>query len=127
MIKNFETITADLSNDELALVPTIIKGLESKQGKANAVSGSKICKALNIKGVRLRKIINYIRTKNLLPALCSCSNGYFVATNIYEMQDYIISLKQRIKAQVYVLNALEQQTVVFGGTGQKTIFECNCK
>ena len=46
-----------------------------------------------------------------------------MATNIYEMQDYIISLKQRIKAQVDVLNALEQQTILFGGTGQLTIFE----
>ena len=46
-----------------------------------------------------------------------------MATNIYEMQDYIISLKQRIKAQVDVLNALEQQTILFGGTGQTTLFE----
>ena len=72
---------------------------------------------------RLRKIINHIRTNNLLPGLCSTSNGYFVAQNIYEMQDYIISLRQRIKAQVEVLNALEKQTILFGGTGQTTLFE----
>ena len=71
----------------------------------------------------LEKIINHIRITNQLPALCSASNGYFVATNIYEMQDYIISLKQRIKAQGDVLNALEQQTILFGGTGQTTLFE----
>ena len=46
-----------------------------------------------------------------------------MAQNIYEMQDYIISLRQRIKAQVEVLNALEKQTILFGGTGQTTLFE----
>tara|TARA_R100001244_G_scaffold116602_1_gene86709 strand:- start:3109 stop:3480 length:372 start_codon:yes stop_codon:yes gene_type:complete len=123
MIKGFETITADLSNDELSLVPVVVKGLITKQGKDMAITSTKICKAINITGPRLRKIINHIRIKNLLPALCSTSNGYFVATNIYEMQDYIISLKQRIKAQVGVLNALEQQTILFGGSGQTTLFE----
>tara|TARA_R110000751_G_scaffold167191_3_gene273083 strand:+ start:396 stop:767 length:372 start_codon:yes stop_codon:yes gene_type:complete len=123
MIKGFETITADLSQDELDMIQPIIKGLNNKQGKDMAITGTKICKAINTTGPRLRKMINYIRTNNLLPGLCSTSNGYFVAQNIYEMQDYIISLKQRIKAQVEVLNALEQQTIMFGGTGQTTLFE----
>ena len=123
MIKGFEKITAELNQQELELVPVVIRGLQTKQGKDSAVSSTKICKALNISSPRLRKIINHIRITNQLPALCSSSNGYFVATNIYEMQDYIISLKQRIKAQVDVLNSLEQQTILFGGTGQTTLFE----
>ena len=123
MIKGFETITADLSQDEVDMVQPIINGLKAKQGKDMAVTGAKICEAMGLAGPRLRKMINYIRTNNLLPGLCSTSNGYFVAQNIYEMQDYIISLRQRIKAQVEVLNALEKQTILFGGTGQTTLFE----
>jgi len=123
MIKGFETITADLSNDELQMVQSIIKGLKGKQGKDNAITGAKICDAMGLHGARLRKLINHIRINNLLPCLCSTSNGYFVATNIEELENYIISLKQRIKAQVDVLNALEQQTIIFGGTGQITLFE----
>jgi len=123
MIKGFETITADLRQDEVDMVQPIINGLKAKQGKDMAITGAKICEAMNLGGPRLRKIINYIRTNNLLPGLCSTSNGYFVAQNIYEMQDYIISLRQRIKAQVEVLNALEKQTILFGGTGQTTLFE----
>ena len=123
MIKGFETITADLSNDELQMIQSIIKGLKGKQSKDNAITGAKICDAMGLSGPRLRKIINHIRINNLLPGLCSTSNGYFIATNIEEMNDYIISLKQRIKAQVDVLNALEQQTIIFGGTGQTTLFE----
>ena len=45
MIKGFETITADLSNDELALVPIVIKGLITKQGKDKAITGAKIYKS----------------------------------------------------------------------------------
>ena len=123
MIKGFEKITAELNQQELELVPVVIRGLQTKQGKDRAVSSTKICKAVNISSPRLRIIINHIRITNQLTALSSSSNGYFVATNIYEMQDYIISLKQRIKAQVDVLNSLEQQTILFGGTGQTTLFE----
>ena len=123
MLKGFEKITAELTKEELDLVPIVIKGLSTKLGKDQAITSTKICKAIKISGPRLRKIINHIRINNLLPALCSTSNGYFVATNIYEVQEYIISLKQRIKAQVDVLNALEQQTILFGGSGQTTLFE----
>lgn len=123
MIKGFEEITQELNEEELNLVPTVVKGLMTKQGKAKAVTSTVICKALNINGPRLRKIINHIRINNLLPALCSSSTGYYVATNMEEINDYIISLKQRIKAQVDVLNALEKQSIIFGGTGQTTLFE----
>ena len=79
MIKGFEKITSELSQEEIDLVPTIVKGLSTKLGKDNAITSTKICKAVNITGPRLRKIINHIRIKNLLPALCSTSSGYFVA------------------------------------------------
>ena len=55
--------------------------------------------------------------------LCSSNKGYFVAKNIEELEDYMISLKQRIKSQVDVLNALENQSVLWGGSGQLSLFE----
>ena len=61
MIKGFEKITAELNQQELELVPVVIRGLQTKQGKDSAVSSTKICKALNISSPRLRKIINHIR------------------------------------------------------------------
>ena len=60
----------------------------TKQGKAKAVTSTVICKALNINWPRLRKIINHIRINNLLPALCSSSTGYYVATNMEEINDF---------------------------------------
>ena len=123
MLRGFETITADLNAQELELMPTIIKGLKTKHGKDMAVTGGKIADAVGLSGIKVQKIINVIRVKNLIPGLCACGKGYFIANNIEELDNYIISLKQRIKAQVDVLNALEQQTIIFGGTGQTTLFE----
>tara|TARA_R100000995_G_C3470608_1_gene118133 strand:+ start:784 stop:1155 length:372 start_codon:yes stop_codon:yes gene_type:complete len=123
MLKGFEDITYELTKEEMEKLPIVIKGLEKKIGKEKAVTSTKICEALNLKAPRLRKIINHIRINNLIFGLCSSSNGYFIADNEKELNEYIISLKQRIKAQVDVLNALEKQTLMFGGTGQTTLFE----
>jgi len=123
MIKGFEEYTYELTNYEKELVEKLIKGLSLKIGRNNAVTSTVICKSLNIVGPRLRKLINHIRITNQLPGLCSTSKGYFVAENLGEIDDYIISLKQRIKSQVEVLNSIERQTVLWGGSGQLSLFE----
>ena len=94
-----------------------------RKGKEMAVSGSLICEKMNLKGPRLRKIINYIRVKNLHYGLCSCGKGYYTANTLKELEECVISFKQRIASQVKVLNALEGQTMMFGGVGQLSIFE----
>jgi|TARA_R110001632_G_scaffold160610_2_gene278909 hypothetical protein len=123
MIKGFEEYTYELTNYEKELVEKLIKGLSPKIGRSNAVTSTVICKSLNIVGPRLRKLINHIRITNQLAGLCSTSKGYFVAENLGEIDDYIISLKQRIKSQVEVLNSIERQTVLWGGSGQLSLFE----
>ena len=123
MIKGFEEYTYELTNYEKELVVKLIKGLSPKIGRSNAVTSTVICKSLNIVGPRLRKLINHIRITNQLAGLCSTSKGYFVAENLGEIDDYIISLKQRIKSQVEVLNSIERQTVLWGGSGQLSLFE----
>jgi len=123
MIKGFEDYTYELTNYENDLVDKLIKGLSPKIGRNNAVTSTVICKSLNIVGPRLRKLINHIRITNQLAGLCSTSKGYFVAENLGEIDDYIISLKQRIKSQVEVLNSIERQTVLWGGSGQLSLFE----
>tara|TARA_R110002096_G_scaffold183994_3_gene362309 strand:+ start:483 stop:854 length:372 start_codon:yes stop_codon:yes gene_type:complete len=123
MIKGFEDYTYELTDDELLLVDKLIRGLSPKIGKQAAVTSTVICKSLNITSPRLRKLINYIRTTNQLAGLCSSKNGYFVAESLQEIEDYIISLKQRIKSQVDVLNSIESQTILWGGSGQLSLFE----
>tara|TARA_R100000655_G_scaffold91646_1_gene132484 strand:- start:4458 stop:4829 length:372 start_codon:yes stop_codon:yes gene_type:complete len=123
MLRGFEKITVELTDDELKKVPTIVKGIQKRIGKENAVTSKIICDKMNLIGVRLRKIIHYIRVKNLISGLCSNSKGYYVAKNIKELEDNNKSLQQRIASQIDILNALERQTIMFGGTGEQTDFE----
>ena len=123
MLKGFENITFELTDKEKELIPIIIRGLKGKKGKDKAVTGTKICKAMKIDGARLRKIISYIRVNDLMYGLCSSSVGYYTAENITELEECIISLKQRVAAQVKVLNSLEKQTLMFGGSVQTSLFE----
>ena len=97
--------------------------IEAEDIQNDAITGDKICEAMYISPPRLRKIISYIRVNNLIFGLCSANNGYYIAENLKELEECIISLKQRIYTQVKVLNSLEQQTMMFGGTGQTTLFE----
>tara|TARA_R110001606_G_scaffold190127_2_gene338140 strand:+ start:1327 stop:1698 length:372 start_codon:yes stop_codon:yes gene_type:complete len=123
MIKGFEDFTYELTPKEFLILDDLIKGLSNKIGKNKAVTSTVICKSLNITAPRLRKLINYTRISNQLPGLCSSKNGYYVAKTLEEIEDYIISLKQRIKSQVDVLNSIERQTVLWGGSGQLSLFE----
>jgi hypothetical protein len=123
MLRGFEKLTDELTDDELKKVPSIVKGIGKRIGKKNAVTSKIICDKMNLIGVRLRKIIHFIRVNNLLYGLCSNSKGYYVAKNIQELEDNNKSLQQRIASQIEILNALEKQSVMFGGTGEQTDFE----
>ena len=123
MLKGFEKLTDELTDDELKKVPSIVKGVGKRIGKENAVTSKIICDKMNLIGVRLRKIIHFIRINNLVSGLCSNSKGYYIAKNIQELEDNNKSLQQRIASQIEVLNSLEKQTIMFGGTGEQTDFE----
>ena len=82
MLKNFEDETCNLSEEELQIAQSVMKGLKKYVGKPNAKSGTTICSAytmhtkFKLQGVRLRKIINHLRNKG--EPFCSSSKGYFI-------------------------------------------------
>ena len=123
MLKGFEKLTNELTDDELKKVPRIVSGIGKRIGKENSVTSKIICNKMDLIGVRLRKIIHFIRVNNLLYGLCSNSKGYYVAKTMKELEDNNKSLQQRITSQIEILNALEKQTIMFGGTGEQTDFE----
>ena len=123
MLKGFEKLTDELTDDELKKVPTIVSGIGTRIGKENAVTSQVICEKMELIGVRLRKIIHFIRINNLISGLCSNYKGYYIAKNMKELEDNNKSLQQRISSQIEVLNSLEKQTIMFGGTGEQTDFE----
>lgn len=103
MLTTFEHHTADIdikNRDELRLVNDFITGFNLRKGKDKAISNKEIRAAYAGKGVQLtdvkiRKIVNYIRTHDLVPCLVANSKGYYVAATEEEMNDYIKSLTQR--------------------------------
>ena len=104
MIKGFDQQTQPLSEyEENVLLPVILQGLKTKQGKKNAVTNRTIVMRLSVAGykideARCRKLINHIRTTDILPGLIATSGGYFLAENETELLDYEESLLGRENA-----------------------------
>lgn len=110
MITTFEEQTHPLTDYELiTLLPLMIAGFTTKIGVINCVTNSQICKSLKNKGFdvnepRIRKLVFYIRHKNLVPNLIASSKGYWIATDKKEVDTWIDSLKSRIDAINETLN-----------------------
>ena len=116
MINGFEKQTHDLTNYERnTLLPIMCKCFSHHIGKENAVTNSVICEKMNNKGyekvteARVRKIINYIRTNNIVPRLMASGSGYYITNNPSELKDYISSLKGRKEAIEGVICAVQKQ------------------
>lgn len=114
MIIGFTTETEPLNDDERKLLPQFVNGLRTKIGKEKAITNKQIRSKFKDRGVsipdsRVRKIINHIRINGLVELLCASSNGYYIAKNDKEINEYMIGLKSRIEAQNLVLNKLIQQ------------------
>jgi hypothetical protein len=116
MIKNFEQITKEMTEDEKKLVPLIIRGLSTRT-KENPIKGAEIVNAINSQkekyGIklfsepRLRKIVNFIRTESILP-LMGTSNGYYCTKDRDELESQIESLTQRAEAIMTSANGLKK-------------------
>lgn len=125
MIKGFDQQTQPLSEyEENVLLPVILAGLKTKEGKKNAVTNRTIVMRLNIAGykideARCRKIINHIRTADILPGLIATSGGYFLATTEAELMDYEESLLGRENAIKEVRLAIARQRRILYGDAQK--------
>ncbi len=115
MIAGFNEETKPLTDYERdVLLPVIVSGLRTKHGKRNAVTNSFIIKRMNaasykLDAPRLRKIINHIRTNDLIPGLIATSDGYFQAQDEDELIAYEDSLKGREDAIRAVRIAISRQ------------------
>lgn len=124
MIKGFDNETQPLTEYELKQVlPVILEGLKTKIGKANAVTNKFIISRLRgtykVDAARIRKIINYIRTNDLLPGLIATSEGYFLATTESELLEYEDSLKGREEAIKAVRLSIARQRRILYEDAQK--------
>ena len=116
MIQNFIRETKELTKYEAeVLLPIISMCLQHHVGKDKAVTNRHICERMKKRGyelteTRVRKIVNSIRTNNLVECLIATSRGYYVTHDQKELENYIKSLKGREEAIRLVREALEQQS-----------------
>lgn len=99
MITNFEKITYELTDVELKMLPLIIQGFK-RYTKEYPVKEPQVVERFNnnfpeykLTGVRLRKLVNHIRTNGLLP-LIATSRGYYVSSDKDEIVNQIRSLRE---------------------------------
>ena len=123
MLVGYENINFELSEEDLNWVGPFSKSLSKRIGKANAVTNFKIQDNTGLSSQKVHKIIQHIRTNNIINGICSNGRGYYVAKDMKELDECLISLKQRIYSQMKTLHCLEKQSMMFGGTGQLSIFE----
>lgn len=102
MLNGFEEMTYELTETEKKLIPVFLRGFATKHGKNNSVTNKEISNRLkqiypklSINEARVRKIINYIRTKNIIPGLVATSSGYYITKDPEEIRKYIQSLSGR--------------------------------
>ncbi len=111
MIIGFPEQTKELNQAEIEIAKDLIMRLKRfNVGKKNVITGDKITAYYNrhghqIKGPRLRKIINFIRTHQLVKNLIANSDGYYISNDSKEIDDYILSLNQRINSIIQVRNS----------------------
>lgn len=114
MIKGFDKETAPLCEYETGvLLPIMIKCLQTKIGKRSAIKNGQIVQTLKssykITEARVRKLINHIRTNDIIPGLIATSDGYYIAQTENELIEYEESLKGRENAIREVRVSIERQ------------------
>jgi len=123
MLVGYENINFELGEEDLKWVGPFSKSLSKRIGSANAVTNKEIQDNTGLSSPKVHKIIQHIRTNNIVNGICSNGKGYYIAKDIHELNECLISLKQRIYSQMKTLHCLEKQNIMFGGTGQLSIFE----
>ena len=114
MLKNFESVTHELNQFELECVEFLGQWFMANTGKKNAIKNADIAKMIEkkfdkkIHDSRVRKVVQALRT-NGLPNLIASGKGYFYTEDTKEIEDWVISLKQRELAIRTIREKAERQ------------------
>jgi hypothetical protein len=112
-VTNFEELTLELTDKELKLIPLLESGF-SRYTINNPIKSAEIVAklnanpniSLNFTGPRLRKCVNYIRSRGRLPIIAT-SDGYFVSYDPTVIQSQIQSLRERANSIISCADNLE--------------------
>ena len=115
MITYFEEFTADLTDEEITIVPLVVAALSNATqnnpfkaplivAKVQArIASNRMMVSFNER--KLRKCVNYIRVAGIVP-LIATSNGYFVTDDADIIRKQIHSLDQRARSIQMCANGL---------------------
>jgi hypothetical protein len=117
MITNFETITADLTEKQLLMVPYLVGGFKNHL-KGNPIKAPEIvdqCNTffkakemdLHMTEPVLRKCVNYIRLNAMIP-LIATSEGYYVSWDKEDIRNQIKSLRERANSITLCADGMEK-------------------
>ena len=100
--------------DHNVLLPILMKGLETKRGRMNAVTSNQIVQGLRSQGLKIThrdvcSLINHIRRNDLVVGLMASTVGYYITDNERELIDYEGSLLRREESIREVRMSIERQ------------------
>ncbi len=116
MLTLFKNITEEITSLERdTLVPLLISILTLSH-EEKRITGNQLCiwfkaQGHNVSAPRLRKMINYIRVRNMLaPAVViGAGNGYFITTDTGIIEDQIESIKGRMDSMNAFIDTMQAQ------------------
>ena len=112
---NYDSETSKLNDYELdKVVPILARCLINKVGREKATTNSYMVKKLkecgyDVNDIRIRKCINYMRTRDVIERLIASHYGYYVTNDAEELAQYCGTLRQREEAIANVRMAMEAQ------------------
>ncbi|HHW80768.1 MAG TPA: hypothetical protein GX746_03620 [Bacteroidales bacterium] len=128
MMNSFLRETNPLSKyEQNVLLPVLIKGLKQKKGRVNAVTNKQIVEALRGSGLKASerdvcRVINYIRTNDLIMGLMATSSGYYITNCEKEFINYELRLWSREFEIKKVRESIERQRKMLFIPKYKQIF-----
>lgn len=129
MIRNFYRETEHLTPyEEQVVLPKVVEIMENRKGFSHAITSKNILTLYGASdkesSARVRKVINYIRNKSIIPCLIATSKGYYIATEAKEITDYEDSLRGRVSAIHKMRQSIHKQGLeLFGEEVMKTADE----
>ena len=100
--------------ESAVILPRVVSGFSSIAKTGHTITNAKIVALLQKEGIktsdtRIRKVINHIRTHDLVIGLCASSEGYWVERDPAKFMEYIQSVDGRIESIQNMRNKLYQQ------------------
>jgi hypothetical protein len=115
MITNFESITKVLNPEEIAVILPLIRVLYTASHenpmKANEIvsvinsNRDKIGSGVYFNEVKLRKMVNFIRSESILPVIAT-SRGYYVSYDSDDIASQVKSMEERADAILHARSGL---------------------